>query len=135
MLLRLNAKETFGNMTDKWMENIYQDQGGRYIDVPGFQCSSFYTPEGIRRIDSDFCHRIIAYGEGKSYTKYYYSYKDCARLKQPPTREIDRIWNDTYESISKDIKENPHLHPEIKKNLMSNLRRVKKELQNENKTR
>lgn len=105
------------------IESWYVDQCGSGINVPGFQCNSFYTPDGIKKIDSRFCHRIWAFKEGKSYTEYSYSYKDCARLQKPPTREVEMVWTDTLASLSKDILENPHLHPRIKENLLYNLDR------------
>jgi hypothetical protein len=116
-----------GKIMTEWMEKIYRDQGGQHMRFYDRTISDFYLPLGIQRMDTVFCRRICAYGQGKTHTEYYYSYKDCAMTKQPPTREVDRVWTDTFQSLKKDITENPHLHPEIKKNLMLNLRNKKKE--------
>ena len=98
------------------MEELYRDQGGQHMQVYDRTISSFYTPEGIRRIDARFIHRIQAFLDGKSFTEYSYNYSF-----KPPKREVEQVWTDTHESLKKDIEENPHLHPKIKENLLFNL--------------
>jgi hypothetical protein len=99
------------------MAELYVDQAPKSTSFFDRRISSFYTPEGILRIDKRFMHRIMAFKEGKDFVEYSYSYSH-----KPPKKEVERIWSDTMESLTKDIKENPHLHPEIKANLLFNLR-------------
>ena len=104
------------------MDRIYVDQGGRDVNIPGFQFLSFYTPDGIKKIDSQFCHRIMAFKRGESYTEYSWSYEDFWKTGSP-CKKVEMKWTDTLESLTNDIKNNVHLHPKIKKNLMYNLLR------------
>jgi hypothetical protein len=103
------------------MEEMYRDQGGQHTNLPGFQFSAFYTPEGIRRIDARFVKRIEAFKDGKSFTEYSYNYSNCRYNGGIPEKEVEQVWTDTHESLKKDIEENPHLHPKIKENLLFNL--------------
>jgi hypothetical protein len=102
------------------MDEVYRDQGGRGFIHPGIQITSFYTPTGIKRIDTRFGNRIRSFGNGEPFIEYSYSYSEC-RAGKPPKREVEMIWSDSYESLKKDIEENPHLHPTIKENLLFNL--------------
>lgn len=104
------------------IESWYRDQAYK----PGMNwmfMSDFYTPDGIKQIDSRFCHRILAFQQGKSYMEYSWSYWSpySDEPKRAPRREVERVWTDTLASLSKDIIENPHLHPKIKENLLYNL--------------
>jgi len=68
------------------MEAMYVDQSFNLGYV-----SSFYTPYGIKGIDSGFAQRIM-------------------KLEEDPKK------------LKKEIKENPHLHKRIKRNLIFNLK-------------
>jgi hypothetical protein len=103
------------------MEEMYLDQGGQHTNLPGYQFAAFYTPEGIRRIDARFVRRIQAFRDGKTFTEYSNNYTNARYNGGQPVKEVERVWTDTYESLKKDIEENPHLHPDIKENLMHNL--------------
>jgi hypothetical protein len=87
------------------MEKMYVDQAGWEHGV----VSSCYLPEGVRRMDTLFANRIMAFGKGESFTQRNWR------------GDVEWVWVDTEESIRRDINENPHLHPEIKKNLLYNL--------------
>jgi hypothetical protein len=98
------------------LEEIYRDQAFEQTHVYDRVISSFYTPEGIRRIDKRFCHRIMAFKRGEKFIEYSYNYSF-----KPPRKEVEYEWDDTYDSLKKDIEENPHLHSIIKENLLHNL--------------
>jgi hypothetical protein len=90
------------------IESWYVDQAYK----PGMNwmyMTDFYTPDGIKQLDSEFCHRILAFQQGKSYTKYSWNhwspYSD--EPKREPRREVEMVWTDTLASLSKDIIENP----------------------------
>ena len=112
-------------MTDE-MEEIYRDQCGKHVQFYDRTISSFYTPYGIQKLDTRYCNRIRAFQQGKTCTEYAWSYWSpySNEPKREPRREIEHQWNDTYESIKKDIDEDPHLHPKIKENLLFNLSKV-----------
>lgn len=105
------------------LDKIYRDQAIENFRHPGIQIASFYTPEGIRRIDSRFCHRIRAFKRGESYTEYRWSYWSpySDEPKRPPMQVVEQVWTDTHESLTKDINDCPHLHSTIKENLLFNL--------------
>ena len=87
------------------MEEMYKDQAG----INGDFISAYYTPDGIRKMDSLLCNRIIAFKRGEPY-------------QQPKwDGTIDYVWHDTYEKLRKAITENIHLHKNIKENLLLNL--------------
>jgi GNAT superfamily N-acetyltransferase len=90
------------------MEEMYRDQAG----INGCYVSSFYTPQGIRKMDSLFCNRIMAFRNGEHYKQLKWDGK-----------KVDHVWKDTKESLTKDITENNHLHENIKENLLFNLNR------------
>ncbi len=73
------------------VDPIYLDQAG----FTGGFVSACYTPHGIRRIDHEFCRRIL----------------DATNVSE-------------LQQIEKDLQENPHLHIEIKKNLVINLNKA-----------
>jgi hypothetical protein len=75
------------------IDAVYVDQAPHHTGCRGYNFFACYTPEGIRRLDGEFCQRILAYKGGK--------------------REYRRIrWA---------ILSNPHLHSVIKQNLLYNL--------------
>lgn len=108
-------------MNSELMEEIYRDQA--FTGKLNFGVSAFYTSTGIQNLDSEFCKRIQAFKRGESYTKYYWSYWSVwsDEPKRPPVQKVERVWTDTKKSLTKDITENPHLHPIIKENLLYNL--------------
>jgi hypothetical protein len=91
------------------MDELYRDQAAENFRVPGYQFFSVYTPVGIQRIDARFCKRIQAFKRGESFTE-----RDWRG-------DVEQVWADTHESLKKDIEENPHLHKDIKANLLFNL--------------
>jgi hypothetical protein len=97
-------------------EKMYIDQSIENVSVYDRNITSFYTPDGIRRIDARFCKRIQSFKSGEKYTEYSYNYSF-----RPPKKEVENEWNDTYDSLKKDIEKNIHLHPKIKENLLYNL--------------
>ncbi len=94
------------------LTDLYVDQAPER----GF-VSAFFTRWGIQKIDSRFHNRIQAFKRGESCTEYALNYSF-----KPPQKEVEYFWTDTFESLEKDIKENPHLHDKIKENLLYNLR-------------
>ena len=107
----------------KGIDKLYLDQAMQGFKHPGIQFMSFYTPEGIRRMDTLFCNRIRACKRGEPFTEYAMCYWSVfsKKPKHEPRREVERVWKDTKKSLTKDIKDNPHLHPKIKENLLFNL--------------
>jgi len=100
------------------MSNEYHiDYAGMQgVSSPGFTCVAFYTPHGIQKMDSLFVKRIMAYHDGKEHIEYSYNYSFT-----PPKKEVENVYKDTYETLFRDITENPHFHPKLKENLLSNL--------------
>ena len=98
----------------------YRDQA-----IQGFHPGifSFYTPYGIQKLDTRFCNRIRAFKRGESFTEYAMCYWSVFsnKPKHEPRKEVEYVWTDTYESLKKDIAECPHLHQDIKDNLLFNL--------------
>lgn len=74
------------------MEAMYRDYGPERISMPGFHFSGYYTPWGIKRLDSDYCKRII------------------------------NLDGETSELLARRIHTDYHLHPTIRRNLLYNLR-------------
>lgn len=103
------------------MDKIYRDQA---FEGFNFGITHAYTPTGIKKIDARFCARIQSYRLGDAHTEYSYDYST-----KPPTKQIENVWNDTYESILDDINKNPHLHLIIKENLILNLDRCREEIE------
>ena len=96
------------------MEELYVDQA---IHQQRWPIRHFYTPIGIRRLDTRFMHRIMAFRDRQECVEYSYNYST-----RPPTRQVENRWHDTFESLRKDIRQCPHLHRVIKKNLLGNLK-------------
>lgn len=105
------------------IENIKEDQElmeEMYVDQAinqRRQLSYFYTPEGIRRMDTLLSNRIRAFGRRESFTQLDWR------------GGVEWVWEDTAKILRHDIRTNPHLHPKIKENLLFNLRRYEKENQ------
>ena len=97
------------------MEEIYIDQAFRQT----WPISTFLTPLGIRRLDTRFMHRIIAFGQRRECVEYAYSYGTGK-----PVQQVENRWNDTCESLQNDIEKCHHLHQVIKNNLFANLKNV-----------
>lgn len=104
-------------------DEIYRDQAIYQISTPGYHVLTAYTPEGIRKLDSLFCQRILAFRRNKPYIEYSWSYWSplSDEPKRPPVKVVEKIYNDTKKTLKKDIRNNPHLHPIIKENLLYNL--------------
>lgn len=102
-------------MNELLMEEVYRDQA----PMCAWPISTFYTPEGIRRLDARLCGRIQAFKRGEEYLEYAWSYGHG--YGKPPKREVEYQFRDTLKSLEKDIKKCPHLHEVIKKNLLFNL--------------
>lgn len=79
------------------MDKIYVDQGGSRVFFADRCISTFYTPFGIKQLDSEFSKRIMD-------------------LRNDP----EKIKNSKI--LLKEIKENPHLHRKIKRDLIVNLK-------------
>lgn len=77
------------------MKRVYLDQAPYHVQYEDRHISAVYTPEGISRIDQEFCTRIQ-----NSRTK-----KQRDKIKQ-------------------EILFNEHLHPVIKQNLIYNLENI-----------
>lgn len=90
-------------------EEIYLDQAVKQTSMFDRRITSFYTPEGIRRMDTQFSKRIMAFKRGESYTKYNWR------------GEVDWVYKDTLDGLKREIEECPHLHSTIKENLLFNL--------------
>lgn len=103
----------------------YRDQAVYGLHHPGIHITSFYTPHGIQKLDTLFSNRIRSFGDGKPFIQHSYSYSEC-RWNLPPKKEVENIWNDDYPTLKKDIEENPHLHADIKANLLFNLENYRK---------
>lgn len=117
------------NDTEKEFEEMYTDQAG----VQGGVVRSYILPLGIKHLDEMFTFRIqslveddMKYLRNKVWCRFPASSKEVGTYGNESGSGCRHEWNyyldnDTPDIIEEEIKNNIHLHPKIKENLLHNL--------------